>query len=103
MRVENPDGTLQEYTDLTANLDPSAIDKSKLKEMDCITCHNRISHLVPTPEDTVDQLISRGQVSSKIPEIRRKAIEVYSKVYSTTQEGVVGITGLERLLPGLLS
>jgi nitrate/TMAO reductase-like tetraheme cytochrome c subunit len=95
VRVEYPDGTLQEYTDLSANLDPTSIDKSKLKEMDCITCHNRISHLVPTPEETVDQLISRGQISAKIPEIRRKAIEVYSNVYSTTQEGVVGISGLD--------
>ena len=67
----------------------------KLKEMDCITCHNRISHLVPTPEETVDRLLALGQISVKIPEIRRKAIEVYSKVYTTTQEGVVGITGLE--------
>lgn len=95
VRVEYPDGTLQEYTDLNAKLDPSTIDNSKLKEMDCITCHNRVSHLVPTPEETVDQLLARGHISSKIPEIRRKAIEVYSRVYSTTQEGVVGISGLE--------
>ena len=95
MRVEYPDGTLKEYTDLNAEIDPSAIDQSQLKEMDCITCHNRISHLVPTPEETVDQLLALGQISGKIPEIRRKAIEVYGKVYTTTQEGVVSITGLD--------
>lgn len=95
VRVENPDGTLQEYTDVDSTLDPSTIDKSQLKEMDCITCHNRVTHVVPTPEATVDQLLSRGQISVKIPEIRRKAIEMYSKVYDTTQEGVVGISGLE--------
>ena len=95
VRVEYPDGTLREYTDVDSTLDPSTIDKSQLKEMDCITCHNRISHVVPTPEATVDQLLSHGQISAKIPEIRRKSIEVYSKVYDTTQEGVVGISGLE--------
>jgi nitrate/TMAO reductase-like tetraheme cytochrome c subunit/mono/diheme cytochrome c family protein len=95
VRVEYPDGTLQEYTDLNAKLDPSTIDPSQLKEMDCITCHNRVSHLVPTPEETVDQLLARGKISTKIPEIHRKAIEVYSRVYATTEEGVVGITGLE--------
>ncbi len=61
MCVSNiPTGRIEEYTDLDAKLDPAAIDQSKLKEMDCITCHNRVSHLVPTPEETVDQLIARG-------------------------------------------
>jgi hypothetical protein len=63
--------------------------------MDCITCHNRITHLVLTPEDTVDQLLSRGLISPAIPEIRRKGIEVYSNVYESTQKGLNGIEGLE--------
>jgi mono/diheme cytochrome c family protein len=63
--------------------------------MDCITCHNRITHLVPNPEDTVDHLIARGMISKAIPEIRLKAIEVYSKLHSSSQAGLNGIAGLE--------
>ncbi len=62
--------------------------------MDCITCHNRITHLVLTPENTIDQLMTRGEISPEIPEIRRKAVEVYSSIYETTQKGVNGIAGL---------
>lgn len=95
VKVVNDDGTVNEYVDIEAGLDPASVDPAKLKEMDCITCHNRITHRVPTPEDTVDRLIQNGQISTSIPEIRKKSLEVYSKIHSTTQEGLNGIDGLE--------
>jgi nitrate/TMAO reductase-like tetraheme cytochrome c subunit/mono/diheme cytochrome c family protein len=95
VKVVGDDGSLTEYVDIEANLDPASIDPSKLKEMDCITCHNRITHRVPTPEDTIDALIQNGQISASIPEIHNKSLEVYSKIYPTTQEGLNGIDGLE--------
>ncbi len=95
VKVINPDGTTTEYFDLESELDPTGIDQSQLKEMDCITCHNRITHMVLGPEDTVDQLLARKQISPTIPEIRRKAIEVYSQIYDTTEKGLKGIAGLD--------
>jgi mono/diheme cytochrome c family protein len=49
---------------------------------------------VATPEDTVDELIARGRISTSIPEIRLKAIQVYSQVYDSTEKGLNGIAGL---------
>lgn len=94
IRVMNDDGTYEEFIDLESGLDPTSIDSSSLEEMDCITCHNRITHLVLPPEDTVDQLISRDQISNQIPDIRRRAIQVYSQIYETTEKGLVGIAAL---------
>lgn len=96
IRVVNQDGTFTEYIDLEADLDPSNVQEDQLKEMDCITCHNRITHRVAPPESMVDQLIARGQISRQIPEIRKKAIEVYSQIYETTEKGLVGIGALEQ-------
>lgn len=95
IRMVNPDGEITEYLDVEAGIDPGAIDEAELKEMDCITCHNRITHLVLAPEDTVDQLIARNQISAEIPEIRRKAIEAYSGVFDSTEMGLINIAGLE--------
>jgi len=95
IKVVYGDGTSEEYVDLEAQIDPASINPAQLKEMDCITCHNRITHLVPYPEETVDQLISRGLISPLIPEIHRKAVEAYSQLYDTTAEGVEGIGALE--------
>lgn len=93
--VQNEDGTENVYIDIESGFDPEKINPEDLVEMDCITCHNRITHLISGPEDTVDQLLSRGLISSDIPEIRRKAIEVYSNIYETTEIGLNGIEGLE--------
>jgi hypothetical protein len=69
IRVELEDGSIIEYIDIEADFDPDNFDSSELIEMDCITCHNRITHLVLTPEATVDQLISRGVISPSIPSV----------------------------------
>ena len=95
VRVVEDDGTVTEYLDIESGLDTQAIDASQLKEMDCITCHNRITHLVKTPEDTVDQLIERGVISPDIPDIRRLAVDAYSQVYDSTAKGLNGIAGIE--------
>ena len=94
VRVEEDDGSISEYIDVSAGIDPNMIDPASLKEMDCITCHNRITHLVLTPEDTVDQLLSRGVISAAIPVIRKKAVEVYSATYDSVDKGLNGISGL---------
>jgi nitrate/TMAO reductase-like tetraheme cytochrome c subunit len=95
IKVVEDDGTVTEYTDVESNIDPASIDPAELKQMDCITCHNRITHLVPTPEDTVDGLIARGVISREIPEIRLKALEVYSQMFDTTAKGLNNIAGLQ--------
>jgi hypothetical protein len=94
VRVASADGTIVEYVDVESGFDPSIINSSELKEMDCITCHNRVTHMIFTPEDTVNQLLDRGLISQSIPEIRKKAVEVYSQIYSSTEMGIAGIGGL---------
>jgi len=95
VRVTRADGSTTEYKDITSELDLKAIDPAQLKEMDCITCHNRVTHLVQQPEDTVDQLIAHGQISTQIPEIRKKAVAAYSQVFDSTQMGLENIAGIE--------
>jgi hypothetical protein len=50
---------------------------------------------VPAPEDTVDKLIESANISTKIPEIRRKAVEAYGQVFASQQEGKENLAGLE--------
>ncbi len=94
VRVVEDDGTITEYLDVESGFDPQSIAASELVEMDCITCHNRITHLVATPEDTVDQLITRGLISRKIPWIRKNAVEAYSQIFATTGQGLDNIAKL---------
>jgi len=83
IRVERDDGSTVEYFDITSDIDIADIDDADLQEMDCITCHNRITHLVSYPEDTIDQLLQRGLISTDIPEIRDIALKTYNKEYTS--------------------
>lgn len=95
IRVLNEDGSVNEYLDVNAEIEPGSITDDQLQEMDCITCHNRITHLVLPPEETIDELITRNQIGRDIPDIRRLAVEVYGRSYGSLALGLEGIAGLE--------
>jgi mono/diheme cytochrome c family protein len=95
VRVYNDDGTTTEYIDVESGFDPSTIDESQLKEMDCTTCHNRVSHDFKFPRDSLDDYMSRGLIDPGIPEIHAKGVEVLSAKYATQEEGLAAIAGLE--------
>ncbi len=94
IRVYNADGTYTEYTDIASNFNPTNVTDAEMKEMDCVTCHNRITHLVPMPTDQIDAALARGFIDKTIPDIRLKGIEVLSAPYASQQEGLNGIYGL---------
>jgi hypothetical protein len=94
IKVVNDDGSTSEYSDVNSNLDLGAINPNDLKEMDCITCHNRITHRIFPPEDTVDQLMTSGNIAPSIPDIHLKAVEVFSNSYASTEMALAGIAGL---------
>ena len=54
IRVTNDDGSIDEYVDVEANFDPNTIKTEDLKQIDCITCHNRITHIIPYPAQSLD-------------------------------------------------
>ncbi len=95
IRVYNSDGTITEYTDIASSFNPASLKETDLKEMDCVTCHNRVTHLVPMPADQMDAALSRGFIDKTIPSIREKGIEVLSKSYNSQQAGLNGIAGLD--------
>ncbi len=95
IRVYNSDGTSTEYTDIASSFSPANLQESDLKEMDCVTCHNRVTHLVPMPADQMDAALARGFIDKTIPSIREKGIEVLGASYTSQEEGLNGIAGLD--------
>ena len=96
IRVTNDDESVDEYVDVEADFDLSTLDETGLKTMDCITCHNRISHTIYTPEQSVDNAISRGAISSDIPYVRRLSVDVLYKDYSSQDQALQSIADLDQ-------
>jgi nitrate/TMAO reductase-like tetraheme cytochrome c subunit len=97
VRVHNSDGTITDYIDTESNIDSSQIDESQLKIVDCITCHNDVTHSFISPAESVDAAMAAGLISPQIPEIRKKAAEALtvSLTYESQEIAMSGIAGLE--------
>lgn len=95
VRIYNDDGTTTEYVDVESDFDKSTLDESKLVTMDCVTCHNRITHEFSFPEESVNLAMSRGQIDPEIPLIHKKAVELLSVEYTSRGEAFAAFEKLE--------
>ena len=96
IRVTNDDGSIDEYVDVEASFDLSTLDENSLRAMDCITCHNRITHNIYTPEQSVNNAIARNVISPDIPYIRQLAVDVLNKDYSSQEQALESIASLDQ-------
>lgn len=94
IRVENEDGTTTEYTDIESNFDVTNIDEEQLKKMDCMSCHNRTSHSIEWPAEALDSMLSRGEISQSIPEIKKIGVEILSAGYTSQEAALAAIESL---------
>ncbi len=95
VRVIEDDGSVTEYYDVSSGFIPEDVAGSKLEKMDCITCHNRITHTIPNPEDAVDQALSKELLPSDLPYIRQQAIELLNRLYTTRDLALESFAKLE--------
>jgi nitrate/TMAO reductase-like tetraheme cytochrome c subunit/mono/diheme cytochrome c family protein len=95
VRVIDDQGQVTDYVDVQSDLDPAAVDPASLQTMDCITCHNRITHLVSQPVDSVERLMGLGLIASTIPDIRLKAVETLGAEYASDEDALQAIAGLK--------
>jgi mono/diheme cytochrome c family protein len=63
--------------------------------MDCISCHNRVSHNFKNPAESMDNYMARKIIDPAIPDIHTKGVEVLSKPYENQEMGLAAIAGLE--------
>ncbi len=90
--VQQPDGSLKEYfaRDLIGMGQMTFVEKARqegrVREMDCIDCHNRIAHNIPSPEQSVDKAIEDGLISQSVPFVRAKAVAALKAKYTSKAE-----------------
>ncbi len=95
VRVYNDDGTLTEYVDIESDFDPGRVDESQLATMDCVTCHNRITHKFASAEESVNDAMARGLISPEIPVIHKRAVEALSVQYASREEAFATFDQIE--------
>jgi hypothetical protein len=61
------------------------------REMDCIDCHNRPSHVYLTPEDEVDAALVAGRLDSRLPFLRRESLKALRVAYPSKEAAAAGL------------
>lgn len=82
------DGTVNEYYDVEAGIDTEYVaqNQDRIRLMDCIDCHNRVSHKFPSPEQAMDQAMSTGQISPDIPFIKAWGVDILREQFRSHEE-----------------
>lgn len=83
IQVTNADGTTTTYTDIENPLTPEQIAQLPKRRMDCIDCHNRVSHTFLTPAEAMDNSLTTKQIDPAIPDIKAKGVEVLSQSFGS--------------------
>jgi len=95
VRVIDLQGRITDYVDTEAKLSPEFIAQAPKRLLDCIDCHNRISHSFRTPENAVDRAIRLKLIDRDLPFIKQKAVAVLSTRYASMEEAMKAVAALE--------
>lgn len=96
VRVKDRQGNVMEYLARNAQLTPEQIAQSTKRRMDCIDCHNRPAHIYQPPDVALDNAFVAGKLDASLPYLKRQAMEVLSKDYSSNEEALNSIaSGLD--------
>ncbi|MCO5188771.1 MAG: NapC/NirT family cytochrome c [Anaerolineae bacterium] len=94
VRVIDGSGDIQEYYDVGSGIGPEDVAGSYLERMDCLNCHNRITHRIADPEDAVDNALFKGLIAADLPYVRRQSVELLRKEYPSQEAALANIATL---------
>ena len=86
IKVVRSDGFVMIYKDKEAKITDEELNNLPLNFMDCMDCHNRPSHIFFPPETAVDQAMAGGNISPKLPWIKKLALDALVKNYGDRQD-----------------
>lgn len=94
---QNPDGSTTDF----AVSDAATPPQGTRRLMDCIDCHNRAAHSFQTPEEVLNRAMVEGGISTSLPFIHKKGIELLKAGYASQAEAEQKIkSGLEDFYRG---
>jgi nitrate/TMAO reductase-like tetraheme cytochrome c subunit/mono/diheme cytochrome c family protein len=94
VRVTDFEGNQTEYVDVASDFDRSQINEDELRRMDCITCHNRVTHRIPKPEVAISQAMSKDLISQDLPYVVRESIALLRGTYPDKETALDAMNGL---------
>jgi len=77
----DPNGKVTVFNSTDVKVTPQDLARGEHREMDCMDCHNRPTHIFQVPERAVDSAMDQGSISPKLPFIKKQALEALKRSY----------------------
>jgi hypothetical protein len=95
--VENESGKIEaEYINQKISEDiPEILQEEERRLMDCMDCHNRVTHIFRSPEELIDTAMVQGKIDDELPYIKRESMEALDPPNSSLDEAFINIAAIE--------
>jgi len=91
IKATRTDGTEDEYISLDYKGDPKEFATREKKEMDCMDCHNRPTHIYEPPEAAVDKAMASHLISRTLPWVKRVVVDALVVEYPSREKAHEGM------------
>jgi len=89
--TDNHTGASTTYTSAASPLSPAQIAAADVRTMDCMDCHNRPSHILRSPNESLDQALQTGAIDPALPFVKRTGVQLLSASYASVDEALAAI------------
>jgi len=63
----------------------------EVRTMDCVDCHNRPTHIMRSPDQSVDQALADGRIDASLPFIKQQGVAALAASYTSRDLALAGI------------
>ena len=63
----------------------------EIRTMDCVDCHNRPTHILHAPDQSVDASLADGRIDASLPFIKKQGVVALTAGYESREEAMRGI------------
>ncbi len=74
-------GKVTVFNSTDVKVTPAELAKGERRNMDCMDCHNRPTHIFQLPDRVLDLAMTQGSISPKLPFIKKQALEALKRDY----------------------
>jgi hypothetical protein len=91
IRSTRQDGTEDVYITTDYKGDPEELTSREKREMDCMDCHNRPTHIYEPPDAAVDKAMASYFISRTLPWVKKVVVDALVVDYPSREKAVEGL------------
>lgn len=92
--VDRKTGQAKVFT--TEGQGSTAPPAGEIRTMECVDCHNRPSHILQSPDQSLDAALADGRIDPSLPFIKQQGVAALTAAYSSQEQAFAGIDAAVR-------